>query len=425
MAIVIRAVKRNNGERYEVDFGIVDGHRRRPLVNTREEAEAIVEKYNKDVKKAGEFWANMPDTERLSTVAVITQIREAKKTIGGVWEDWKRWKSENPNTAVVPCAYEDAVAEFQRRKLASGKTSRYVHNTGNFLMKFGAGRERQNIHEIPVGDLEEWLDGQAKVAAWSDTTKHTYMQLFSSLWTVSISKGWCTLNIVDRLEPVQRIAHDVHICPTDQVRNILAAAWSDPLTQRIIAPLTLGAHGCMRPEEIDSSRAIREGLPPETYFGWHDIDLEHGRITVRREIAKNCDVRVVRMQPTCVEWMKLAKRLKNPLPPVNERKLTDACCAIIGLGEWLRDGLRKTCTTHLRAVYKNDYDVIRDCGNSIRVMLGHYAELNTPEKVSLAYWRETSVAAVRRFMKTPEWEKLLREASAAKPALSPSETSKS
>ena len=74
MAIVIRAVKRNNGERYEVDFGIVDGHRRRPLVNTREEAEAIVEKYNKDVKKAGEFWANMPDTERLSTVAVITQI---------------------------------------------------------------------------------------------------------------------------------------------------------------------------------------------------------------------------------------------------------------------------------------------------------------------------------------------------------------
>jgi hypothetical protein len=54
---------------------------------------------------------------------------------------------------------------------------------------------------------------------------------------------------------------------------------------------------------------------------------------------------------------------------VNERRLVDAACERIGLEEWLRDGLRKACATHLRAVYKNDYDVVKDMGNSIRVLL--------------------------------------------------------
>ena len=63
-----------------------------------------------------------------------------------------------------------------------------------------------------------------------------------------------------------------------------------------------------------------------------------------------------------MEWLRLAKKLKNPLPPVNERKLTDQCCEMIGLEEWIRDGLRKCCATHLRTVYKNDYEVTVDMG---------------------------------------------------------------
>jgi len=104
--------------------------------------------------------------------------------------------------------------------------------------------------------------------------------------------------------------------------------------------------------------------------------------------------------------LKLAKELDNPLPPVNERRLIDACCELIGLSEWIRDGLRKNCCTHLRAVYKNDYDVVKDCGNSVRILLKHYAGLHVPEIVSLEHW-EITPAKVRKYMKSAAWQRIL------------------
>ena len=38
-------------------------------------------------------------------------------------------------------------------------------------MKFGEGRERQNIHEIKADDLEKWIDSHED---WSESTKRTY-----------------------------------------------------------------------------------------------------------------------------------------------------------------------------------------------------------------------------------------------------------
>jgi integrase len=171
----------------------------------------------------------------------------------------------------------------------------------------------------------------------------------------------------------------------------------------------------MRPEEIDSVKALRAGMSGKQLFGWHDIDLKHGLITVRREIAKTGDQRTIRLQPVAVEWLKLAEDLKNPLPPVNERRLVDAACELIGLEEWLRDGLRKACATHLRAVYKNDYDVVKDMGNSIRVLLTHYADLHVPESVSLEHW-QISPERVKAYRKTHKWKKVVEAAAQAAPA---------
>lgn len=78
-----------------------------------------------------------------------------------------------------------------------------------------------NIHEIPAADLEEWLDAKAKERVWSKSTKKNYITLFSSLWSVAIDKGWATLNICDRLEPVGKITVKVEIFPNDVTRNII------------------------------------------------------------------------------------------------------------------------------------------------------------------------------------------------------------
>ena len=85
----------------------------------------------------------------------------------------------------------------------------------------------------------------------------------------------------------------------------------------------------------------------------------------------------------------------------------------IRLDEWIRDGLRKNCATHLREIYKNDYDVVKDCGNSTRVLLKHYAALHVPPKHSIDFW-DITPEKVKAYMKTPAWEKVLKEAAEKK-----------
>ena len=92
-----------------------------------------------------------------------------------------------------------------------------------------------------------------------------------------------------------------------------------------------------------------------------------------------------------------------------EFRTNEMICELIGLDDWIRDGLRKNCATHLRAVYKNDYLVVKDLGNSVRTLLKAYADLKVPESVSLEHWMITP-GKVEQYRKSREWKKVLREA---------------
>jgi hypothetical protein len=265
------------------------------------------------------------------------------------------------------------------------------------------------MHEIILDELEGWFTKMTKEEEWGPSRIQTYQLVFSSLWSVCMDKGWVTFNLADRLEPIKNIVVPVRIYDNATTMNIMAGVMHSKLTQQIIAPVSLGFFGCMRPEEVTSEKAKAKGLPESEYFGWRDIDLKHALCKVR--ITKTGDERTIRLQPCAVEWLMLGKELKNPLPPVNERRLIDSVCDLIGLDEWIRDGLRKNCATHLRQVYKKDFEVVSDCGNSIKVLLKHYAALHIPEVVSLEHWKITP-DAVTKYMKTDAWKKVLEDAAA-------------
>jgi integrase len=407
-----REIKKRGQTKWEVDYGFDGaGTRKRNLHNTEAEADAAIATFKKSEKCQGDFLARLNQVERQTLVAVLTEIKVAGLALADVWSAYKTHKAEISAQAFTkPMPYEKVVEEWRKRKEEAGTSVRYVKNTHTFLLKFAEGREQQNIHEITVDDLETWMATMARRHGWSLRTKDTYQVLFSSLWSTAIAKGWCNLNIVDRLQPINLPGKEVKIYTNDETLNLMAAVMSNPATQQIIAPMTLGFFGCMRPEEVESKRAKSEGVPEEKWFNWADIDLKNGLVKVRREIAKVGDERTIRLQPCAVEWLKLAKELKNPLPSVNERRLVDACCKQIGLAEWIRDGMRKNCATHLRAVYKNDYEVTQDCGNSVGVLLESYAALHVPREVSLAHWKITP-RRVREHLQSKEWEDVLREAS--------------
>jgi hypothetical protein len=101
--------------------------------------------------------------ERRTIVAALIEIAAAKLTLPEVWTLFRRQKEAIAKQATLtPKGFEDVVAEFRKRKLAAGKSAKYVKDTGDFFMKFGAGRDEQSIHEISAEDLEKLIDDQAK-----------------------------------------------------------------------------------------------------------------------------------------------------------------------------------------------------------------------------------------------------------------------
>jgi integrase len=414
----LRSFKLRGKTVYQVDLGFdVLGKRIRKIYSVRKDAQKALKDFEKNQKKGDLWWGTKSLSERSSVAAICIDIERAGHTLLEVWSRFKEDKASD-GSMITPKPFDDAVREWKAVKLGKGASQRYVDEAEQVFNRFAEGKTKEFVHRFTHLDLEAWEAKQAKTRKWGLSTKKDYRRIFSSLWSVFIRKGWTKNHICKRLEPIHAPPPDVRIYPNEIVLQLMAGALEDDVTRSVIAPLALGLFGCMRPEEISE--------PPEDAkikpFGWNDIDLNAGRIPIRKGVGKKEDHRTIRLQPAAVEWLKLARKLGNPLPPVNERNAVDRICSIIGLEDWIRDGLRKCCATHLRWVYKNDYEVVQDLGNSVRVLLKHYAALNIPEEQSSDYWAITP-KRVEEFRNSAAWKKLLKCAS-SKPNSSPAKRPK-
>lgn len=260
-----RAIVKNGKPAWEVDFGTDPITQKRVRLYFQKDDEKSADKAVKDAvtkeKSYGEYWLRLSTGERAVLVSTLQEIERAKLTLSEVWGSYQAQKKEiGAQATTTPKAYEDVVEEFRTIKKTAGKSTRYVKNTCQFLLKFGKGRLKQNIHEITTEELDAWLNQQTEENEWSIKTQETYRLLFSSLWSLAIKRKWCKTNIVEDLEELVVPGQVVKIYENDQVMQILAGVMYDEDTKRILAPISLGFFGCMRPEEVESKRAKTEGL---------------------------------------------------------------------------------------------------------------------------------------------------------------------
>ncbi len=374
-----RQITLHGHRRWQVEFGRVGGRRLRPVFDTEAEADQAIEDRAREQRRFGELWLQLPENDRYELMTVYSEVRRAGLRLREVWDGYRQRSNGVVSDSV---AYEEAVKEWKRRKLKAGRDSRYVDEAAQLLLRFAAGQHRRAIGEFLPEELEAWMDAQK----WDLATRKSNMGRFSSLWKVAVDRRWAVENIVARLEPIGDISVEPEIFTNASCLRLMAVSLL-PRCNRIIAPLALGLFCGMRPDEIGHEK-----------FGWHRIDIQSGLVTVTGEVAKTADRRTFKLQPVALQWMRLAHGLKNPLPPINERRLVNLACEIGGLQHWPSDVLRKTCATHLRNHYQDDWHVIHDLGNSVRMLLKHYVDLHVPEKQSRAFW-QISPAAARRELK--------------------------
>jgi len=86
----VRKTVQKGKEMWECEVPAYEGtKRRRTYFNTEREANAAWDAFQKDVHKAGEFWARLTPGQRLSVQAVLGEIFAKELTLSGVWEDFR------------------------------------------------------------------------------------------------------------------------------------------------------------------------------------------------------------------------------------------------------------------------------------------------------------------------------------------------
>lgn len=194
--------------------------------------------------------------------------------------------------------------------------------------------------------------------------------------------GWCDANPVSRMEKVRPVNDVPYIIPNDHARRLMRGAvdaFPDALPQ-IVLCLFAG----LRAGEASQMR-------------WSDIDLERGILTVRAEISKMRDTRIVKPHATALAWLEHCHAIREDdrdevhrFTPSNiTHKIAKLRKAVkLGDDEWAHAAMRHTAATHLYHITESLDGLARNMGHSMGVFLKHYRGLIDAEK-SEAFWKIT------------------------------------
>lgn len=139
----IREITVHGNKRFQVDFGRTNGSRHRPVFRSKDAAIKAIQESEKNEKRYGELWLQMSVDERYQLMGVFSECRRSGVSIRHVWDVYRK-NNSNSNGIIASVPYEDAVQEWEKRKLRSGKDPRYVKEGAQLLLRFPKKDERRN-----------------------------------------------------------------------------------------------------------------------------------------------------------------------------------------------------------------------------------------------------------------------------------------
>lgn len=279
-----------------------------------------------------------------------------------------RYYLDSRPAAVNPKTVPDAVTSLleQKRKAQAGAKwlRTLTHQLDIFAKKFTGP-----IHLLQVHELNKWL--------WSLDcglrTRKNYRDAIRELFRYAAAE-----NLIDRLRAQDLIKGldrikppptEAQVWTPDQMAHILGACHDN-----LLPLVVLIAFGGIRHEEISPEDDA------EALLDWSNIDLVKGTIRVPKTVAKTKRMRLIKMRPNLIAWLKLHAKRSGPICDLG--RTGDALSA---LGDragipWVKNALRNSFITYRLAATNDIALVAREAGNSAKVIHDEYLELATEEQ---------------------------------------------
>ena len=277
-----------------------------------------------------------------------------------------RFLMEHRPADVTPKTIPELVALLLARQKKIGNGAKglrtLAQQLGVFAQKFPGP-----LHVLRAPDLNAW-EHSLSVGL---RTRKNYRAAVSQIVRFAqdnshLSKTWDELSHLDKIKPLPTEA--LLFTPDKMTRLIQHCPGN------LVPLVVLMAFGGVRHEEISPEDRT------DALLDWSNIDLAKGLIRVPKTVAKTKRMRLIKMQPNLIAWLRPHARRSGP---ICDLKCTGD--ALYRLGKragvsWVKNACRNSFISY-RVAASNDVALVaREAGNSARIIADEYLELVTQEQ---------------------------------------------
>lgn len=339
-----------------VDTGRAGGRRKRMYFRDEASARKALKSAIKQRDQLGKSYDVLSAREKTAIMSVLAEMHGHGTTLQAVWRTVKAL----PNAPRAAKTLGEAITELLAAKKESGRRQKYIDNLEWYLGKFSKGREALPVSAVSTAVIEDWFKGRNE----KPRSKNGHISTLSALFSYCARKGFIQSNPVTAIDRVHVDSEVPSTLTLKQVRK--AIIWAYRRKPRVMAWLVLAMFAGLRPDaEADC-------------ISWKEIDLKNGRITIKiSKIRSHRILEPAQFCPPVLEWLKVAKRLKSPLPLPFEtrRRAIRGLRKLFKLRRWPQDILRHTAASNLLAYHQDAGKVASFMGNSAGVLLRDYKAL--------------------------------------------------
>ncbi len=333
------------------------GTRKRQYFTDRNKAEGALKSARAERADLGKAWGLLTAGEKAEVMATLGEIRQSGMTLKQVWQMAQATPASSKSCPTLGAAITETIEAKERAKRRPG----YIDGLQKYLEKFASGRESLPVNQVTLSVIEDWFAARNE----SPSTRRSNLGRLSALFDLCWRRRYIPENPCIRVEPVSIDRKAASILTPKQV--IKAILWARRRRPGFLGWLALSLFVGLRPEsEAD-------------LLGWDAIDLDRQRIRIEAAQSKIRRHRLIDLSlcPPAVEWLRIAKALKSPLPLpyATRRRYLRGLRNFLGLKRWPQDILRHTAASNLLAHHQDAGKVAAFLGNSAGILLRDYKAL--------------------------------------------------
>lgn len=351
----IRRERSHGVNRWLVDFGLVNGTRRREYHKTERAAKKAMADHVDLSRQAGNVWVNLDEDERLDAIRVLRLAKGRGMTLGQLWDAYLA------GTAVKttePKTLKEALGDLTTSLIASNSRSIYVTRMEQTCGRFIKGREAMLCSHVKTADVVAYLAAMEV----KPVTKHSTQKRLRTFFEFCVTHEYTGENPVAKIRlPRLDFLPPRVFSPREAAKVAVLCRRKFP---RLLAWLGLAMFAGIRPDEI-------------ARLTWECVDLDRKIVVIGAAASKVRARRIVELEPAAVSWLKLAKEMKCELSAEGyyRNKFMRTVAKRLGLPRWPADICRHTAASYLLALHKDVQAVAITLGNSPGILLRHYREL--------------------------------------------------